>query len=128
MSDDAIKQRILARRAQLVAAAITAVGGAAMSCEPSVRPAQTVIIGPAGSASVDPLVIAIPEAGAPIAHGAPDAGGPPAIADNVEGEPDAGPAPVPCLSPPRPCVSPPPRPCLKPVQPPPRICLSMDAP
>lgn len=127
MSDDAIKQRILARRAQLVAAAISAVGGAAMSCEPSVRPAQTVIIGPAGSAPIDPLAIATPEAGAPIAHGAPDAGGP-LVANNVEGEPDAGPPPIPCLSPPRPCLSPPPRPCLKPVQPPPRICLSMTEP
>lgn len=132
MSDD-VKQRILARRAQLVAAALSsAVGGAALaSCEPTIRPAQTVEIGPGADASVAPIVLASPDAGSPVVHAAPDAGSDPLIA-TVASEPDAGgPAPVPCLSPvpclkptvvPRPCLSPP-RPCLKPT-----ICLSMDAP
>lgn len=109
MDDDA-KRRILARRAQFVAAAVVGL----VACEAS-APSQPPVVC---------LSISVPP---------PEDGGPqPTIVDaGVAAEPDASAAtapdadapPQPCLSPPAPCLSVlPPQPLD--AGPPPRVCLS----
>jgi hypothetical protein len=104
MSDT--KKRILARRAQLVVAALSAV-----ACEPQARPVpclETLVIPPADASTEDATTASV------VFESPADAG--------ASDPPDAGPPirPTVCLSP---VPNPKPRPCLKPVAP--HVCLYM---
>jgi len=138
MSDDEMKKRVLARRAQFIAAAVAGM----VSCEPGPQAQPPVVClsisvpppedGGAGPTIVDAGVSADPDA----AWNALDAS---------TTAPDADVPPMPCLSPmpclkiappppppdggPRPCLSPrppskPPPTSSAPTPPPPRVCLS----
>lgn len=119
MSDDETRKLILARRAKFVAAAIASVG---IACGKTTEPVPCLSPPPqdpdASVTSPQPcLSVAIPVDPVP-----PDAG------NNIQVDPDAGPAPAPCLSPmPADAGAPVPRPCLKVAQPkpPPQPCLSV---
>lgn len=124
MTDERTKNRILARRAQLVAAAISVACSPTPETKPSVC-LEPIILPPedSGAAPTDdgvrPTVCL-----SPMAQPQDDAGTPAAQDSGVAPPKDAGvkdsgakPNPQPCLSPARPTV------CLKPMQPPPNVCL-----
>jgi hypothetical protein len=102
MNGDA-KKRILARRAQLVAAAL-----AAAACEPKPEPCLSVVQVPPPADAGEP--VSADDSGPPPAPClSPVALPPPDASSQADaGQPDAGPPPLPCLSP----MPPKPRVCL----------------
>lgn len=134
MSDPNLRRRILARRAHFVAAAIVTV-----DCTPRESQVPIEIVVGNGDASVpladasDPNVIPPQVCLSPVQPPVDDAGPPPLPCLSPVATPqDAGPPPQPCLKPmpPPQDAGPPPQPCLSPKPPPkppkPTICLSMD--